>query len=952
MEKKNEILSFPLNKDSCSKNEMDIIPNVSRVFYFTVPTSCLCPAAHRLSQGDSSQIYFNTMSILTTLTCSMLDFMKMRTENMRIDGVSHEVKRVGVYFEYIIPSTVVEINKANLMASLGIRFIFVVNDNEYNLHDYLKLYFVQSKKKSPDNQGNIPSETYDFHLATGDIHTWYNILKLYTRSNESIDAQLHTTGSDNIPLLSHPLHPENAFCFENSLLSNMSYCQRQDICAYPKLVFELHQKRFYDPIVLLVFTLPGTKHWDERFQDYVLELYAKILAPRKQLCEYYSRAYVKKNDLKDIRDRFESRISKNETLEDVRKDTLRGLSNVWAATANVSNPIKIMATWQKNYDTWTNGKMYNYSDDLSFFGNMIANEFINYELDLNLSTTHSALFELLINSMDAYRYKLDLHANCMMLGQGATGKSHLLNTISDTLIQGTITKVTHNTSKAATVDTDRNDHITLLHEAPPELMGKSATGDQKTGDHILKDMLTSCVVETTSIVVDQGRRYTYTASSESVGVLLIATNESEDTIPEALSSRTIKIPIHNKDRPGFSTTEIQSNIGTHSEKRDSYYLKEFQEKWKMRQLMVNMVEKAIYCQVLPEPDISVMKAMLSKIIIFWKNNGIINEGEDSTRKVKFIHTFTRSLVILHAVEKFANDPTSPGYKKEISFENLYDIRKYLFCNEEIACFACSLLSPRLVNGGATHLLQCFFHSYKTRFVRDTETCDPTVDCDGNYTILTTHSSRAQFFSSLILAQGASGLRVKLSPENLKVAFNYMSRTSYKGRSIAYYDDSRAILHLNKDYINNFFEYDKKQKNFVVKNDYNDVATFGYDRAYSHKYMKENRTFITGTQQHEFTPFILNIFKPKRSDRLFKAHQTNHDFLKKDSKATINFSHDFEDASYNEFCSKLGLETFNIDDLYSMPKNENIIKQSDKYPEDIVRLYNESHNISPKGEPEM
>ncbi len=950
MEKKNEILSFPLNKDECNVSDLDIVPLVSRVLYYTVPTSCLCPAAHRLSQGDSTQIYKNNMAILTALCASVLEFMNSRTAKMRLDNVSHEVNRIGVFFEYILPKTVTEFNKANLMASSGIRFIFVINDDEYNLHDYLKIFFLQSKRRAPDSQGNIPAETYDYHLGISNIHAWYAMLKIYTKSDSNVDYKLLTNGSDMIPMLSHPFHPENAFTLENSLVAGMNEMQKTEVCFFPKIAFHLHQKRFFDPIVLLLITLPGTKSWDEHFQDYILELYAKLLAPRKQLCEYYSRAYVKRNDLRDIHERFESRLAKQEPKDEIIKDTLRALSDVWAPTANVSTPIKIMSTWSKNHSTWTNGEIYQYDKNLSFFGNMIANEFISYELDLNLSTTHSALFELLIHAMDAYRYELNLHANCMMLGQGATGKSHLLNTIDSLLLPNTVTKVTHNTSKAATVDSDRNDHITILHEAPPELMGKSATGEQKTGDHILKDMLTSCVVETTSIVVDQGRRYTYTASSESVGVLLIATNESEDSIPEALSSRTIKLPIHNKDRPGFSTTEIQSNIGTHAAKRSESFLKELKLKWKMRQVMINMVEKAIYCYILPEPDISVYKAMQSKIIIFWKNNGIINEGEDSTRKVKFMQNFARSLTILHAVEKYANDPDSDGYNKEINFQNIFGIRKYLFCNEEMAEFICSFLSPKLVNGGATHLLQCFFYSYKTRFVRDTETCDPTVDSEGYYTILTTHSSRAQFFSSLVLAQGASGLRVKLSPENLKVAFNYMSRTSYKGKSIAFFDDSRSILNLNKDYIKNFFDYNKKEKNFVVKKDYTDVATFGFDKAYAHKYLKEGRTFITGSNNHDFLPFVLNTFQPKKKSKIFKAHQTNHDIFKVESNAVLTFEHDFEEASYHKFCEKHSIENPNIEDLYKMP--ETVQKVTSEYPKDVVNLYQMSHNINLKGDIEM
>ena len=356
-----------------------------------------------------------------------------------------------------------------------------------------------------------------------------------------------------------------------------------------------------------------------------------------------------------------------------------------------------------------------------------------------------------------------------------------------------------------------------------------------------------------------------------------------------------------------------------------------------------MIEKAIYCKCLPEPDISVLKAMLSKIIVFWRKNGILNSEDDITRKIKFIHNFGRSLTIIFAIEKFCNDPNSEGFNKTISFKNLEKIKKYLFCTEEIATFICSLLSPRLINGGASHLLQCFFASYKTRIIRDTETCDPTVDSDGFYSIITTHSSRMQFFSALVLAQGSAGLTAKLSPENLKVAFNYMARTSFKGRCIAFYDDARAMLFLNKDYVLNFFDYNKIEKNFVIKKNYMDPALFAIQKAYNHAHTNDKRTFITGQNPAFFLPFLLRTFQPKKNKIFFQSHVTNHNFLNDESPANITFPKDFELTCFQNFCNENQIMENDLNDLYSNSCNAKIVSKN--YPNEIKEKYLKSHNIN-------
>ena len=272
--------------------------------------------------------------------------------------------------------------------------------------------------------------------------------------------------------------------------------------------------------------------------------------------------------------------------------------------------------------------------------------------------------------MNAYRYKMSLHTNVLMLGQGATGKSHVLDTIAEILIPGTTSKVTHQTDKASAIDSDNNDHISLLYEAPPGFLGQTDKGsDQNTGSHMLKDQMTSCEVSTETIYCDSdtGRRHKVKCSSECVGVFLIATNERADSIPEALATRMSNITVDTVDRPGFNVID-KADCVVPNERNEKQKVQHI-DRWRIRQVMTNMVEKAIYTGCLKDVDVSIPTLIYSKMITKMEKAGMVGKGS-TVRGKSFLINFIRTLTIIHAVDKFANDSTSKGYKKAIKFKNM------------------------------------------------------------------------------------------------------------------------------------------------------------------------------------------------------------------------------------------------------------------------------------------
>lgn len=900
MENDLPVLSFP---PSLPVGELSSTPG-SVIFYVTLPIKVFAPAFSRLSEGKNTTLYLAHMRILTMMVYLFNKKFRSLDQHRRvIEGT--ELERFSVYFEYLV-SDKAEVDdtqnfETTLINCVGIRFYFVQNETDGNdIIQALSMTINEQggidpetgnpKKKPPPKKNSVganPNNLYNFYARYEAMSHWFHDMVTYMGKSEygNFDYDDQTEGELLIPYADHPLSPKIAFSFERSCAIPGIHPRHKNHStkpAFPKMCFKVPPVMM-SPIALLCVTMPLTTAWSRQSEAGIGET-MRTFRDIARMEKYYTAGYIKKNDLRDIRRLNSARIEEvtkkysgermNKEKLKVASETVRSVQDVWSDTASVSDPIKIMSRYQMDFATWTlEEPIIVWDNEMSYFGNMVSTDMWSFEVDFGISTTHSILYRLMICAMNSYRYKMTLHTNMLLCGSGATGKSHMLDTIAEIFIPGTTTKVTHSTDKAAAVDSDNNDHISLYHEAPPGFLGAGdKNSDQNTGSHLLKDMMTSCSVTTDTIHVDSdtGRRHKIKCESESVGVFLIATNERADSIPEALATRMQNICVDTVNRPGFNVVDkADSQPSEASEKAKINHIK----RWRMRQLMVNMVEKSIFTGCIKDVDVSIPRAVYAKMVNHMEKAGIIGSGT-TVRGKSFLINFVRTMTILHAVDKFANDPYSKGYKKKINFENIMDIQPYLIASEEITLFCLTLCADTLVDINNFRVTEVLTGTFAGQIHRSKGKPHPV---DGYYIAKQVPENRALMYSKMNAhIAGNKTYHARLSSENMKVSYNALNRTTYKGEPVIIEGGSESSdLHINAKFLDAFFTWDASLDRFVTNIDVAEILVRSFNESYVHANMPQDRKFVTGSVVGTQLPFIFESTSIKPNpDRIHENHNVS------------------------------------------------------------------------------
>lgn len=981
-------LSFPVIENetnpvqNCSLDECDI----EQEFFFTIPMTALRPAPCTLNESEDTQFSFQMKTILM-FWAKLVQQMFYAADEKKIKN-DDGVERIRIYMEYLL-SKDSDINDFQIIDCVGIRFRIQIIDNTIDIdHALLKLISLNREenvklKKSRKNTSDY--KPYEYYKNIDDIIKWLMFCNTYTGKKvhiNNITDNMMRGGDELTPSVSHPLHIVNVFTWEHSLVDHMHPLQttESEDFGIPSAVYKFTHALF-NPLSLLTVTLPRSFRWSRQSITEFRNTIDSLLNPAF-MKRYFTDYFIKRNDLKDLlvvqRAKYkriiESDIPQDEKIEKLRKFRERSteyIQKIWSPSSNVSNPIKIMSAWARKYDTWTTKDNVVIDKKLSYFGNMIANEFLTLEKNIKFATTHTIMFRVLINSMNAYWYKRSLHNNVALLGKGAAGKSHIFNEIERILIEGTVKKISHSTSKSNAVDTDNNDHITFYHEMPPVFLGKTNDKAQETGDHLLKDMLTDCKVVTETIFVDQDsqRRLKVECESEVTGVVCMAFNGRFDIVPEALASRLITIIVNEYIREKFGVQQKSMNIFD-KEFDTSYNVGEndYIQRWRFRQLMTNMIEKMIYENILKDVNMSICNHMFNTMITFMKKEGIIYNNSDTIRGTKFLRNFARTLTIIHAVDKFANDPQSPGYNKEITFKNLFEIQPYLVCNEEISLFAFSMCLDQLINMDHFRVMELLLYSCKDFFELDYNTGETIIDPDGFISTKPVFSGFGTIYKRLAQAQNSGVFDVKLSEENIKVAFSQIKQRSYKSQPIIDFNQENRIIRINKKYIDEKFVLNNDTGKYVSKFDSKSIVEYIFHEAYSHKYMRERR-IILGTIYDLNFPFVFDVLDIKANkNNILEIHDPDFDYLKHQNEdndeeeedeeedgvikanSMIIYKKDFEDYIFKQYTTQTGfgnqmtvnqvMEQFGQKSFY----NELL---SVHYPENLVYAFCKSHGIGVK-----
>lgn len=846
----------------------------------------------------------------------------------------------------------------------------------------------KKRKKMDNKRKNKSTSLAEIYMDLNSIFRWYTLGGVIV-GQTSVDYHTsNTTGGDTyVPDDDHPLHPDNLFSWENSLAP----CMRQDQALEYSENFPIPAAVYYingymtTPSAILGVTLPRTPMWFKQPDHGMMMETLQSLYSKEYMTVFFEKRerFIKRNDLYDIKQVQEQRkkkliANKSDNPEQLpyelrmfRERSVKYLANSWSPTAFVSDPIKLMARASGDLGSWTTGPLRLVDTSMSSFGNMMADTMMAFENILRISTTHSILMRLIVNSLDAYRYEFNLHNNILLVGAGATGKSHLLEMLEKVLfIPDSVTKVSHLTDKAMTVDTDSNDAILTFHEMPPVLMGTDKnSGD--TGSGLIKDLMTSCKVDTYSIVVDEGRRMAIKCSSERVSVIIMASNEPRYLIPEALATRMQCIQVNSNTRQKFSINDMTSSVD--GVKGGDYFEKstndlDFERRWKIIQIMVNMVEKAIYVGALEDVNIRVFETLQLKMTDYMKSHDEMMQKSGNDREIKFMKRFARTLTIIHAVNKFANDPSSPGYDPEgkirmgspESFDLLLKIQPYLFCTEEIALFTITINADQLIQVHHFQVMEVVLALVEKSLVKSGE--GSYDEKDGYYYTKAMYQDERYIYRKLSAVQNTDAFPTKLSAENIKVAFRELRRRVHDERTIIDFNTNTQTLLINSSFVNDHFTWDNDTKHFRCNFDLNNIMSEVFYKSYANKHTRPMEKMILGTTYDRELPFLFNTMsrEPNMSRSLTRCiAQSNSmkgvdgievtpDYIRKND--TVEFKVNFEDFCFRKYLEKCGYasDDFELNDTVY----DHHVDHSDnarEYPDYHVEWFKRFTNIIPERE---
>lgn len=361
--------------------------------------------------------------------------------------------------------------------------------------------------------------------------------------------------------------------------------------------------------------------------------------------------------------------------------------------ACISDVVSKMISWRESHTEHAIIKHRITDPSLSVFANRVVTLMEGYEQYYLISTAHRMMFLIHHARYDAFRRDFGLHFNCFQAGEGATSKSFLFQQMDKQSIPGTIEVLTYQTGKADAVDGNRNDITTVCHEAPPGMFrtAKNPNADSSQ-EAMFKEKLTSQKVTAKVWCQDEGtgKRSARLTKSECIGVWMGATNDPPSEVEEALKTRFFWGNFEQQQRKGRDIDDCMNGERMMST-ADKAIRNRLRVEGKEEQYRVMLVEKAIWCGVIKDVNMTASNILIPRLKAKMTKNSIINPGPRDWDRVKI---FARCMAIVTAIERVCNLPGGEYYGVPFSEECLPDLEPYLRVTEEMVIFVLSLLSDQ------------------------------------------------------------------------------------------------------------------------------------------------------------------------------------------------------------------------------------------------------------------
>lgn len=405
---------------------------------------------------------------------------------------------------------------------------------------------------------------------------------------------------------------------------------------------------------------------------------------------------INEKKVEDIKKKFEPNTKAyNEALESFRTIALDEFWNVFLNAPNLTKPVLLARAWFSKLagdKKWFETNMV--CDNLTAFGSYwakIADELNNVS---SVETNNKIVVLALIIMQCSLRYSFVLRPNLVLSGEGAAGKSYIMDILENVCFPGAIVCVTNITAQAYNTDTDASDGFVIMHEAAGYIFGINRDG--KSGgnaDPGWKARLTKTFSTVLYFDNSTGVRTLRTCVSRNMNGFALLSNEKLPDDNEAIMTRFLNCKMTKKTRPG---NRGDNYINRLSEVDDIENNANIIHISRLIHFFILIIEKAIEAGALAA-DVDLNTPKIFSQLVF---QDLTNSGTPSPaiRHKQMFLDITRILCIHNAVVMEYGSELAIN-KREIkegeysvfNIQSLKGIIKWLCASQEQSVFAMTLM---------------------------------------------------------------------------------------------------------------------------------------------------------------------------------------------------------------------------------------------------------------------
>ncbi len=507
--------------------------------------------------------------------------------------------------------------------------------------------------------------------------------------------------------------------------------------------------------------------------------------------------------------------------------------------------------------------------NLSIFANFIIKQMNRFDKIFLVLEKHHYLLICWLSSLSSYWFSYSLHPWIVIHGVFETGKSFLLQILSNyMLINNSTETIIRATRMSDTIEDHRYDTIFFYEEFMNSLLN---TEDVEL-INIWKAKTTNPCVKTMIFDRDYtGRRISRMITSLQITTYICLTNQTKDKIDKNLASRMLQLYSAevnvSKKRgsiPILKWKEMKKKIESHKE------FDETEKEFKLLHDLYFHVEKLIM-----EGGLAAVSLDVAIISFVHVNKKMREEKFKLTyeRSFEYYLIFCRSLTILNAlVQNFFIRSGQHYQKEEIDVSMYKDINEDLYCTFEISIFVLGLLDFIYVDPAEKEIKKVLKNIYEDRTKVNINMCFEGSDATYFSPGQTIRELSSEIFN--VFETEVEEYRFKYDKDKIStILFNWINRTlKSKEKTLegGKPNDTGVIEKLRP--IIEFKTVGEKIKHIRIltqwlenskEGDYFKTAV----ESLFHKYTI-NQTYLFGRADNS-DPHIFETIKTKKSNEIFK-----------------------------------------------------------------------------------